>query len=157
MKFFVLLYVCFTYFRAISQQTDIGMNSVDPSSLFGGYKPTSRRTKRIGIRNSHPIEVTIEQGKAVFAYAKTQVSPAALDVAASQGTLRLPHGFWQSFFPDVVNRSHNRGLEQMYRKAFKFYLRALSKGAVTVCGVMGEFTRGQRRAAGGGAEFIEMP
>ena len=125
------------------------MDSGDALDLFDGYKPTTRRTAVIGCNNTFPVEVTIEQGKAVFEYAKTLVTLAALEASVMQGTLRLPNGFWQSLFPNIVNRSYGRGLEQMYRKAFRYYLKALTNGVVTICGVMGEKTRGQRRAPGG--------
>ena len=135
----------------------LAMDFKGASYLFDGYKPTTRRKATIGCRTALPIEVTIEQGKAVFEYAKTLVTPAKLEASVLQGTLRLPNGFWQSFFPDIVKRSYGRVLEQMYRKAFRFYLQALTNGAVTICGVMGEKNRGQRRLPGGELNSLKCP
>ena len=92
MRWFFLLHFCLAF-------TSLAMDSGDASDLFDGYKPTTRRKATIGCRNAFPIDVTIEQGKAVFEYAKTLVTPAALEASVMQGTLRLPNGFWQSFFP----------------------------------------------------------
>ena len=130
------------------------MDSGDASDLFDGYQPTTRRTASIGSRNAFPIEVTIEQGKAVFEYAKTLVTQEALEASVNQEHFRLPRGFWQSFSPKFVHRRSSRALEQMYRKAFRFYLKALTNGAVIVCGIMGEFTRGHRKRLGGGGGLL---
>ena len=57
------------------------MDYGDALDLFDGYKPTTRRTAVIGCRNTFPIEVTIEQGKAVFEYAQTLFTKDGLAVS----------------------------------------------------------------------------
>ena len=97
MKWFLPLYICLA--TAISQQHGfLAMDSGAASYLFDGYKPTTRRKATIACRSSLPVEVTIEQGEAVFEYAKKLVTPAALEASVMQGTLRLPNGLWLFFF-----------------------------------------------------------
>ena len=45
----------------------------------------------------------------------------------------------------------------MYRNAFRVYLAALKNGAVTACGLMGEFSRGQRRRRGAELNALKCP
>ena len=130
MNLFFVLLVCIA-------STCIAMDCGEAYDLCDGYKPTTRRTAVIGCRNTFPIEVTLEQGKAVFEYAQTLFTRDALAASMELEDFRLPRGFWQAFFPKFVHRSSSRSLEQMYRKAFRFYLAALKKGAVTACGMMG--------------------
>ena len=70
------------------------MDSGDALDLFDGYKPTTRRTAVIGCRNSFPIEVAIEQGKAVLEYAKALLTPEVLEASMKLENPRLPRGFW---------------------------------------------------------------
>ena len=77
------------------------MDSGEVCELFDGYKPTTRRAAVIGCRNTFPIEVTLEQGKAVFEYAQTLFTREALAASTGLEDFRLPRGFWQVFLQSV--------------------------------------------------------
>ena len=121
----------------------------DLSKLFSGYEPTKHRGFRIGARTAFLAHVTIEQGKEVFEYAKLYFGAAELEAAVKEGRVRLMHGLWRGFLHNCLKRTPSRALSDMYRKAFKKYISSLEKSAVTVCGMMGESKRDQRRKLGG--------
>ena len=56
-----------------------------------------------------------------------------------------------------MKRTPIRALTQVHLKSFRFYLKALKNGAVAVCGVMGDFQRGQRRAFGWELNSLKCP
>ena len=87
-----------------------------------------------GAISSFPAEVTVEQGREVFAYAKLRLGTAELEAAVKAGKVRLPRGFWPSFFQTQVRRTPNKALYKMFRKAFLMYIRSLSKVAEDIFG-----------------------
>ena len=73
------------------------------------------------------------------------------------GTLRMPRGFWPSFFKTCLNRVMTHALYKTYRKALRQHLRSLKCNAVTVCEMLGDKKRDQHRALGGELNSLKCP
>ena len=118
----------------------------DIKKLLAGHKPTPQKQQAVGVRTECKAYVKIEQGKAVFEYAKLCVDAAVLEQAVETGKIRFPDEFWCGFCQNHLLRVPTGCLRHRYRKAFVVYLRSLKSGAKTLCGQTGEMKRNQRRA-----------
>ena len=105
MGFLAIAAACFLFLHcglgSMSESRDDG----DLRKLFSGYEPTKRTKGRgtIGARTAFPVQVTIEQGKEVFEYAKMHFSPAELEAAVEKAKYVCQRGSGL-VFSEIVSR-----------------------------------------------------
>ena len=129
----------------------------DLRRLFAGSEPTQRNRPSIGARTAFPARVKVVQGKEVFEYAKLFFDSPALEKAVQEENIRFPREFWKGFFRNIVKRQPSDAGNKMFKKAFRFYLHSLKRGAVTVTGEMGGMRRKQKRNYGGELNALKCP
>ena len=111
----------------------------------------------IGTRTSHPAQVKIKQGKELFDYLKLHLTSAELEQAVLSGNPRLPWGFWEGFFRNVIMRKMSDALKKKHKQALLLYLRAMKLGATSVAGTMAGLHNHQRRHFGGEMNALKCP
>ena len=111
----------------------------------------------IGTRTSHTAQVKMKQGKEFFDYLKLCITSAELEQAVLSGNPRLPYGFYEGFFRNVLKRRLSKALQRQHKRALMFYLRAMKLGASTVAGTMAGLHNQQRRHCGGEMHSLKCP
>ena len=137
------------------------------SARFGRYLLWKRGLRRAhdhtgrimvlqGMKGTSRMAERISQGKTVFGYARLMLGEKAIShTVQNGGKLTLPRNFWPGCCKHCFHRVSSDALRQSLKKALSFYIRALRKGATTMCGMQGGAYAGQRRSKKGWANSLK--